>query len=201
MWQNAANFSLGTGTHTPARLFMAHTPKGDGLRPSHCSHSHPNPSNRQFGAPSFSQSNRGSADMAFISTCVGNGAASHHHSHPHRHRSPSPRPGNSRQGRGAAQQRCQITTTVHFRLTQREPLHGFGTRIRKSRVSSHSYPISVRPAGKAWTYWCLEILGSLIGGGDSGFRLWQRRGSCCPEAGCHSALWDALDWPVGAGLT
>ncbi len=60
---------------------MARTPNGDILRPSLCSHSHPNPSHRQFGAPSFPNLIVEARIWLFISTpttCVGNGAASHH---------------------------------------------------------------------------------------------------------------------------
>ena len=142
--------------------------------------------------------------MAFISTCVGNGAASHHS-----HRSPSPRPGmgtviadrGHHQDHQDVQLRCQITT-VHFRLSPQESHCTIWNTLPQITSLVAFVPNQRVPSRQAWTHLVSGDAGilsvALIGGGDSGFRLWHRRGSGCPVAGSHSALWDAQDSLFGS---
>jgi len=104
---------------------MARTPNGDILQPSLCSHSHPNPSHRQFGAPSFPNLIVEARIWLFMSTpatCVGNGAASHHFRIDHRPQGLVI----AEQGRRDSQLRIitmpnqHTTTTVHFRLNPQD---------------------------------------------------------------------------------
>ena len=156
------------------------------MRPSLHAYSHPNPSNRQFsrGASLLSQSNRGSAEMAFhLDRCVGNGAASH------QHRSPSLGPGNRRQGVRFYNDDSK-PTILPFRLSSQQSVNTCLERASSNHDTVAFASNQCAPSRQAWTYWYLEILGFLIGGGDSGIRLWHRRGSCCPKSESDSALWD-----------
>jgi hypothetical protein len=104
------------------------------------------------------------------------------------HRSPSLGAGNRSQG--VCFYDDSKPTILPFRLSSQQSVNTCLERASSNHDTVAFASNQCAPSRQAWTYWYLEILGFLIGGGDSGIRLWHRRGSCCPKSESDSALWD-----------